>query len=336
MSLSNNLTTLWPVPASLLRKCIGVIAMWTGILELVIGSTVLELPGAAVRSLEFKNEGFKIVLFADLHYGENAWQDWGPAQDRNSTCVMSYILDAEKPDFVIFLGDILTANNLVSPNATSYWEQAVSATKERNIPWASVFGNHDDTAFVWPSEWFGISGVPGVSEMDQYFRGVTRAELMRNDKKNILSLSMEGPKVLWPSVSNFALEVASSDSLSTAVILYFLDSGGGSYPEVISASQAIWFEAVSSDLNPHAKIPEIVFWHIPSLAYVEVSPSPNLPIKSPCVGSINFESVAPQSAEFGIMDILSKRRSVKAVFVGHNHGLDWCCPYKDLWLCFAR
>lgn len=26
----------------------------------------------------------------------------------------------------------------------------------------------------------------------------------------------------------------------------------------------------------------------------------------------------------------------QAVFVGHNHGLDWCCPYKKLWLCFAR
>lgn len=22
--------------------------------------------------------------------------------------------------------------------------------------------------------------------------------------------------------------------------------------------------------------------------------------------------------------------------MGHNHGLDWCCPYKELWLCFAR
>ena len=24
------------------------------------------------------------------------------------------------------------------------------------------------------------------------------------------------------------------------------------------------------------------------------------------------------------------------MFVGHNHGLDWCCPYEELWLCFAR
>ena len=27
---------------------------------------------------------------------------------------------------------------------------------------------------------------------------------------------------------------------------------------------------------------------------------------------------------------------LQAVFVGHNHGLDWCCPYKKLWLCYAR
>lgn len=27
---------------------------------------------------------------------------------------------------------------------------------------------------------------------------------------------------------------------------------------------------------------------------------------------------------------------VQAVFVGHNHGLDWCCPDHNLYLCFAR
>lgn len=40
---------------------------------------------------------FKIALFADLHYGENSWTDWGPAQDVKSEIVMSGILDAEKP-----------------------------------------------------------------------------------------------------------------------------------------------------------------------------------------------------------------------------------------------
>jgi hypothetical protein len=27
---------------------------------------------------------------------------------------------------------------------------------------------------------------------------------------------------------------------------------------------------------------------------------------------------------------------LQAVFVGHNHGLDWCCPSGSMHLCFAR
>lgn len=44
-----------------------------------------------------KESAFKIALFADLHYGENAWTDWGPAQDVNSDRVMSTVLDQETP-----------------------------------------------------------------------------------------------------------------------------------------------------------------------------------------------------------------------------------------------
>lgn len=40
---------------------------------------------------------FKIALFSDLHFGENAWSDWGPRQDVNSVRVMSVVLDRELP-----------------------------------------------------------------------------------------------------------------------------------------------------------------------------------------------------------------------------------------------
>lgn len=59
------------------------------------------------------------------------------------------------------------------------------------------------------------------------------------------------------------------------------------------------------------RVPEIIFWHIPSIAFSKVAPKPNSEIDKPCVGSINLESVAPQDAEWGIMDILAKRPSVK-------------------------
>lgn len=302
---------------------------------------------------------FKIALFADLHYGENSWTEWGPAQDVKSEIVMSGILDAEKPDFVVYLGDVVTANNIAIRNASLYWEKALSPARNRGIPMASVFGNHDDMAFEWPSEWFSSSsGVPELVCTEEEsntcscsFGGTSRSELMINEiENNNLSYSRCGPSNLLPGVSNYILPVHHSyqtfqtnNHSPPLALLYFLDSGGGSYPEIISNAQVNWFRAQSNHLNPEMTIPELVFWHIPSLAYKKVAPPPSPQqdglfggIGMHCVGSINYETVDPQEAELGIMDLLSKRPSVKAVFVGHNHGLDWCCPWRNLWLCFAR
>ncbi|XP_050123149.1 probable inactive purple acid phosphatase 16 isoform X3 [Malus sylvestris] len=171
---------------------------------------------------------------------------------------------------------------------------------------------------------------------DCSFQGTQRLELMKNEiELNTLSHSRYGPKGLWPSVSNYVLQVLSSEDPKSAVaFLYFLDSGGGSYPEVISGAQAEWFRQKALEINPDSSVPEIIFWHIPSRVYEKVAPK--FGIHKPCVGSLNEEQVAPQEAEMGMMKLLAERKSAKAIFVGHNHGLDWCCPHKELWLCFAR
>ncbi|KAK3446625.1 hypothetical protein EUGRSUZ_A02300 [Eucalyptus grandis] len=284
---------------------------------------------------------FKIALFADLHFGENAWSDWGPSHDVSSVNVMSTLLDDEKPDFVVYLGDVLTANNFAVENASLYWDQALSPTKSRGIPFASVFGNHDDAPFEWPLEWFSAPGIPPVrcpaeSSGDCSFRGTHRLQLMKNEiGQNALSHSFEGPQDLWPSVSNYVLQISPTDNPQSPIaFLYFLDSGGGSYRGVISNAQSEWFKTRSLEINPDSRVPELIFWHIPSKAYEKVAPGGGVP--QPCVGSINDDKVASQEAETGIMDILASRPSVKAVFVGHNHGNDWCCPDNKLWLCYAR
>ncbi|XAR69477.1 hypothetical protein NMG60_11001075 [Bertholletia excelsa] len=249
-------------------------------------------------------------------------------------------------DFVIYLGDVITANNVPIANASLYWDQAISPTRARGIPWASVFGNHDDAPFEWPIEWLSESGIPQLhcpapnasysGEQDCSFKGTQRLELMRNEvRENALSYSNIGPKDLWPSISNYVIQLSSSDDPKSPVaFMYFLDSGGGSYPEVISWAQAEWFWYKSKELNRNLRVPEIIFWHIPSQSYKQAAPM-FLPF-SYCVGSINKESVAAQEAEMGMMKLIEQRTSVKAVFVGHNHGLDWCCPHHNLWLCFAR
>ncbi|KAL0555018.1 hypothetical protein IC582_008949 [Cucumis melo] len=210
------------------------------------------VPGSILR-FRSGSPSFNIALFADLHFGEDAWTDWGPLQDANSSRLISTVLSYENPDLVVYLGDVITANNIPISNASLYWDQAISPTKAKGIPWATVFGNHDDAPFSWPIDWFSSIGIP--------------PRRCRDDNR----------------------------------------------------------------------VPEIVFWHIPSGAYEDVAPLSNHSIQKPCVGSINMEKVAAQQADFGIMSLLEQRPSVKAVFVGHNHGLDWCCPHKTkLWLCFAR
>ncbi|ERN05129.1 hypothetical protein AMTR_s00053p00179520 [Amborella trichopoda] len=224
---------------------------------------------------------------------------------------------------VVYLGDLVTANNVPISNASAYWEEAISPTRERGIPWASIFGNHDDMPFEWPTQWFSTSGMPPIQcphkclhlpssgDSGCYFQGTTRKELMENDSCNPQSMSSSGPHSLWPSVSNYALPVESSRKPGLVVaLLYFLDSGGGTYPEIVSFAQATWFEQISQKLNPDLRIPEIVFWHIPSKAYKKVAP--RWGIRKPCIGSINLEKVASQEAEMGMMDVIAKRPSVKS------------------------
>ncbi|XP_024015770.1 probable inactive purple acid phosphatase 16 isoform X4 [Eutrema salsugineum] len=297
--------------------------------ELSIPTTTAKRSNLRVR----EGSPFRIAIFADLHFGEDTWTDWGPRQDVNSINVMSAVLDAETPeiktDFVVYLGDVVTGNNIAIQNASLYWDKAISPTRERGIPWATLFGNHDDASFEWPLDWFSSSGVPPIrcsfasnssSSYDDVhgcaFRGTTRLELIQEETKasinNALSYSMIGPKELWPSVSNYVLLLESSDDSKPAVaLLYFLDSGGGSYPEVISNSQVEWFKSMSNTLNPDLRIPELIFWHIPSKAYKKVAP--RLWITKPCTGSINKEKVAAQEAENGMMRVLEKRSSVKCL-----------------------
>lgn len=95
-----------------------------------------------------------------------------------------------------------------------------------------------------------------MSEDDECgFKGTRRLQLMKNEiQQNSLSHSRNGPKELWPSISNYCLQVSSSDNLQDPVAyLYFLDSGGGSYPEVISNGQAEWFKRRSQEINPDSR-----------------------------------------------------------------------------------
>ena len=133
------------------------------------------------------NHKFKIVQFTDIH-----WKYGNPASDKAGER-MAEILDAEKPDMVVFTGDLIFAKP-----AREGLDKALEATIERGIPFAVTWGNHDD-------------------EQD-----LTREQLsayIANKPKNLTS-TVEG----ITGQTNYTLTIKSSDGKKDAAALYIFDS----------------------------------------------------------------------------------------------------------------
>ena len=88
-------------------------------------------------TLRFRPDGtFTIVQFTDLH-----WQNGEPA-DLQTAKLMAEVLDTERPDLVVLTGDVIYGSDCRDPLKS--WSDAVAPIIERHLPWAAVFGNHDD------------------------------------------------------------------------------------------------------------------------------------------------------------------------------------------------
>ena len=112
--------------------------------------------------LKFRDDGtFTIVQFTDIH-----WHN-GEPEDIKSRALMGLVVEKEAPDLVALTGDILSGSGCKDPRKS--FRQVVEAFEERQVPWAAVFGNHDDEG------------------------GVSRAELMEVQTLYALSVSEPGP-----------------------------------------------------------------------------------------------------------------------------------------------
>jgi predicted MPP superfamily phosphohydrolase len=131
---------------------------------------------------------FRIVQFTDIHY---------KVHNPNSTKALqglADILDQVKPDLVFFTGDIV-----VDQKMQQSWDEVLSLAIDRKIPWAVVFGNHDDE------------------------QGSSRVQIMAHITSKPLCYASSGPADV-KGVGNYFLRIKNSDGTNTAAILYGLDS----------------------------------------------------------------------------------------------------------------
>ncbi|CAO3670373.1 unnamed protein product [Umbelopsis vinacea] len=211
-----------------------------------------------VSSLIFRPDGtFKILQLADLHFSNDRGncKDVAPGSscqgDSNTITAIEHLLKSEKPDLVVFTGDNIDGTGGVNDAraATLKYSQPVI---EQKIPWAMIFGNHDD-------------------END-----LTREELFEVVRNMPFSVSEEGPMEI-SGVGNYALKIWRNESQTSdqhAFTIYFFDSHAYANPEkteydIIKEDQLQWYLNVSQSFaKENGKPPNaLAFFHIPIPEY---------------------------------------------------------------------
>jgi hypothetical protein len=286
--------------------------------------------------LEFRNSKeerdtdsyvFHILQLADIHLGENSWTDWGPEQDRKTWIALDRLILSERPDLIVLSGDQLTANN-IDANATAYYLQLGHRLNAFGIPWALIFGNHDDAPFE-----------KDVNGTRQFFPAKTsRRKLLEAHRGFDLSLTLPGPESVT-GVTNYWLDIflpvtdvdydgdEQERATKIAARVLLLDSGGGTLTQQIDTTQLDWY-LETRPLDPN--VPVVAFQHIPSSVR-------DFSFESTHCKGFTDDGVGGLENDAGIVEALSDAENVHFLAVGHNHGNDYCCRHTpSLHLCFGR
>jgi hypothetical protein len=258
------------------------------------------------------NQTFKIMQITDIHLGEAEYTDWGPRQDEKTFRLLESIFEHEPDcDLIVLGGDQLTANNCLG-NCTKYYGILGRFLSRYDVPWATIMGNHDDMPFE-------VEDGSGTTIPHSY----TRRDLLKVDQRFALSLSQASKAGTVTGVTNYVVDVLDPITQQPALQIFFLDSGGGSMKEAITDDQIQWFReqaGVGSDDQTPPQIPAVAFQHIPTWQYEYKD--------GYCVG-YQGEGVAELEYDAGIVDAMVESGRFHFLAVGHNHGNDYCCSYRN-------
>lgn len=268
--------------------------------------SLISLPVQAEKpTLKFGSNGtFKIAQFTDLHL-----QYKNPASDITFERISQVIAD-EQPDLILLTGDIIYGK----PGKENF-ENILTFLNDKQIPFAFVFGNHDDE------------------------QGLTRQELFDLGKPFANNLSED----LFPELSgvgNYILMVKSSTGEKAAAALYCIDShayssikniGGYDY---IKTDQINWYKEQSkllTEQNGGTPLPALAFFHIPFPEYATAISASN----SQAYG-IKRENVCAPALNSGFFTAIKECGDIMGTFVGHDHNNDYAAIWHGVLLAYGR
>ncbi|HBN83322.1 MAG TPA: hypothetical protein DDZ89_05705 [Clostridiales bacterium] len=257
------------------------------------------------KKLEFKNGSFRVLIFTDMHAKRRI--------DPRTLAFLEATVKREQPDLVLWDGD----NVVDGPDEESF-KSIVSALAEpmerRGIPWAQVFGNHDEECCfdrkiqqkIYESFDCNISkSAPGIHGVGNHMLPVWKDEQIA--------------LAFWGIDSNDYLSTDNDfypGDLEKAVLLpkvMFRDCGYA----FIRFDQIRWYWDLSVELERLAggKVPGIMYFHT---CLNEFAMVPYNPKETGMTGKQN-EPLCPSTLNSGLFTALLERGDVKGVYCGHDH-----------------
>jgi hypothetical protein len=271
---------------------------------------------AAIRpEVRFKDGRLKIVQFTDVHWGNGE-------SDVRVPQIIGSVLEAERPDVIVFTGDVVTGGPVVGN-----WNKFVDYMHGIGIPYAVVMGNHDpETHSV-------------ADGSVQWSRQATRDTIFTILEKSPLFLGEKGPSELQ-GMGNYVLPVLASDgSDKVGGLLYCMDSYD--YAENIdfaggygwfSFEQILWYRAQSQAYakdNGGKPVPAFAFFHIPLPEYALIK------TEERTVGN-RMENVYAGEINSGMFCSMYEMGDVMGTFAGHDHNNDYIGLYGGIALAYGR
>lgn len=254
--------------------------------------------------LKFNKAGkFKIVQFTDVHYVH------GNPKSEISVERINEVLDAEKPDLVLFTGDVIYGTP-----AEEGLRTIMNLASSRKIPFGLTFGNHDDE------------------------QGLTRTQLF--DILKTIPYNLTDSVAGVSGASNFILPLKSADGKKEVAVLYCMDShaysqikeiGGYDY---IKFNQMQWYRENSARFtrqNGGTPLPSLAFFHIALPEYNQAASDE----KAIMVGTRKERACAPE-LNSGMFAAMKEMGDVQGIFVGHDHDDDYAVYWKGILLAYGR
>lgn len=255
------------------------------------------------QQLKFNKVGdFKIVQFTDLHYQA------GATPSVKSIRMMESTLDHEKPDLVVFTGDVVVK----APSAKG-WDEVLDVVISRNIPYIVTLGNHDDE-----SEW-------SRSQVADY---LVKKQLLINKQPNIPNVD---------GVLNASIAILGRDN-KPAFTLYTFDSKAYSKVKDIKGYDWFGYNQVNWYLQESAKITALNGRVIPALAFFHI-PFPEYGIAFNDLSKkrigLRYEEEGSPIINSGMYGAMLQQQDVVGTFVGHDHVNDYLVDYYGIGLVYG-